>query len=483
MKLKISNIVIGLAIYLPFETMILKFLPLPDSILNFFHFGIEVVIYLLFFTLLLRNMSMGKFFHKTIADVPYLAFLFFALFTMIINKAPVGESLVDLRGLLKYSLLYFVVANIDFNARSARALLNSLVVVAFFQCIIVTYQHFFGIAEFWYPRANDIEIAGKTTTAKLLVEGYKGGREQGAGIGTFGDTVPLANYAVITIALLTPMLLGFIKVNAYRMVFLILTWFMVLGALFFSYSRGSILMGLASIPLAYLLSRNLHKFFPILLAVALFLTGFVGYKAIAPKAPQTYYNPKLVYTDPVSNLLNAFSASYAENSLENSRGYVMSEILPNFVGALPLIGYGPGQETSLTIMTNKVIGEGNFHADNVMVIADVYWVSMLSCYGIIGTVLFLILLGFLFYGSYIVFKRSPYPEFKIIGLAFMIIILIAIPYTFIIRTFLFRPFAFYFWLIAGIIGSEYRRIITQQKIEIEANRMEEFELKRQLESK
>ncbi|HQV01762.1 MAG TPA: hypothetical protein PLO59_11405, partial [Bacteroidia bacterium] len=277
MKLKISNVVIGLAVYLPFESMILKLLPLPDSIVSFFHFGIEVVIYVLFLTLLLRNMSMGKFFHKTIADVPYLTFLCFAIFTMIVNHAPVSESLVDLRGLLKYSLLYFVVANIDFSPKSARTLLNAFVVVAFFQCLIVTFQHFFGIAEFWYPRANELEIAGKTTNAKLLVEGFKGGREQGAGIGTFGDTVPLANYAVITLTLLTPMLLGFIRVNAYRMVFLIVTWFLVLAALFFSYSRGSILMGLASIPLTFLLSRNLHKFFPMFLAVALFLTAFIGY--------------------------------------------------------------------------------------------------------------------------------------------------------------------------------------------------------------
>ena len=167
--------------------------------------------------------------------------------------------------------------------------------------------------------------------------------------------------------------------------------------------------------------------------------------------------------------MNGFSSSYAENSLENSRGYVISEILPSFIEILPLIGYGPGMETSLTIMTNKVIGEGNFHAENVMVIADVYWVAMLACYGIIGTVLFFGILGVLFYASFIVFKKTEYGEFKIIGLAFMIIILLAIPYSLIIRTFLFRPFAFYFWLLAGLVGSEYRRLDNLKRNKLELN--------------
>lgn len=458
MKLKISSAVIGLAIYLPFETMILKFLPLPDSLVNFFHFGIEVTIYLLFIVLLLNNMSKGKVLSKTVADIPFLLFLTFGFFTMIINHAQVSESLVDMRSLLKYSLLYFVIANIDFDYNSARKLLNAFVVVAFIQSIIVVFQHFFGTSDFWYPRASDLEIAGKSTNVKMLVEGFKGGREQGSGIGTFGDTVPLANFVVIAIALITPMLLGFVRLSAYKMSFLMLTWILILFALFCSYSRGSILVGFLSIPLVYLLSRNLHKLFPLFLGGALVLTVFMAYSSIAPKTAQTYYNPKVVYTDPISNFLNGFSSSYAENSLENSRGYVVSEILPRFIKALPLTGYGPGMETSLTIMTNKVLGEGNFHAENVMVIADVYWVALLACYGIIGTMLFLLILGTLFYASYIVYKETEHAEFKIFAIALMVVILISIPYSFIIRSFLFRPFAFYFWMLAGIIGSEFRRI-------------------------
>jgi hypothetical protein len=471
MRLKISSIVIGLAIYLPFETVILKFLPLPDSIVSFFHFGIEVTIYVLFFILLMNNMSKGKVINKTIADRPILLFIAFAFFTMFVNKAPIMESLVDLRALIKYAFLYFIIANIDFNQDSAKRLLNAFVIVAFLQSIIVVFQHFFGISDIWYPRASDLEIAGKSTNAKLLVEGFKGGREQGAGIGTFGDTVPLANFIVISIGLITPMLLGYVKLNAYKMSFLITTWLLVLFAMFCSYSRGSILVGFLSIPLAFLLSRKLHKLFPLLLGVSLILTMFIAYTSIAPKPAQTYYNPKLVYTDPLTNFLNGFSSSYAENSLENSRGYVISEILPGFINVLPLIGYGPAMETSLTIMTNKVIGEGNFHAENVMVIADVYWVAMLACYGVLGTLLFFLLLGVLFYASYIVFKNTNYPEFKIIGLAFMIIILISIPYTFIIRTFLFRPFAFYFWMLAGLIGSEYRRLMIIKRSKAEDMRI------------
>ncbi|MEO8147091.1 MAG: O-antigen ligase family protein [Bacteroidia bacterium] len=464
MKFKISAVVVALAIYLPFETLILKYMPVPDAVYSFMRLGIEMIIYLLFFMMIFNNMSRGKLLSKTLLDIPFLVFLGFAIFTMLANKAPIGDSLVDLRGLFKYALLYFIIANIDFENSLLRKFLTAFVIVAFIQGIITASQHFIGISQFWYPRSSDVEIVGKSAgNFKLLQTGFGSGREQGSGIGTFGDTVPLGNFMVISIALIASLLVGYIRLNAYRTIFLLITLGLVLFALFCTYSRGSVLVGFLGIPLVFLFSRKLHKLYPFVLIASLFLCVFVTYTAIAPKPAQTYYNPKLVYTDPVSNFLEAFSSSYAENTLDKSRGYVITTLVPGYIKTIPLIGYGPSMENSLTITCNKVLGVGNFHAENVMVIADVYWFALLSCYGIIGLAIFCVMLGCLFYGAFIVFRKSEYPEYKIIGLIMITILIVNVPYMFIIRTLLFRPFAFYFWLFAGLVGGEYRRIKAKEK--------------------
>ncbi len=464
MKFRISSIVFALALYLPFETIILKYLPVPDTVYSWLRLGIESVIYVLFTLLLLNNFSKGKFLNKTLLDIPFIAFVVYALFTMIVNHAPVGDSLVDLRGLLKYSLLYFILANIDVHTSSLRKFYSAFLIVALIQGLIAAQQHFMGISQFWYPRASAVEIAGKATANfKLLNTSWSGGREQGAAIGTFGDTVPLGNFMVVSITIIAALFIGYIKIKPYRMLLLIITMLSVLFALFCTYSRGSVLVGFLGIPLVFLFSRQLYKLYPVALAGTFILAAFIAYTAIAPKPKQTYYNPKQVYTDPVSNFMNAFTSSYAEKTLDNSRGYVIATILPGLINTIPLIGYGPAMENSLTLVCNTVLGEGNFHADNVMVIADVYWLALLACYGFIGLGLILIIMGYLFYGGYIVFTKTPHAEYKIVGLILIVIILVNVPYMFIIRSLIFRPFAFYFWFFAGLMASEYRRIIAEQK--------------------
>jgi hypothetical protein len=46
--------------------------------------------------------------------------------------------------------------------------------------------------------------------------------------------------------------------------------------------------------------------------------------------------------------------------------------------------------------------------------------------------------------------------------------IIAIPYSLILRTFVFRSFGFYFWLLAGLVFSEWRRLKEEEKQKLTA---------------
>jgi hypothetical protein len=54
-------------------------------------------------------------------------------------------------------------------------------------------------------------------------------------------------------------------------------------------------------------------------------------------------------------------------------------------------------------------------------------------------------------------------------LSMAVYVILAVPYTFIVRTFAFRPFAFYFWMLAGIVAAEYRRMKLNPKEETASN--------------
>jgi hypothetical protein len=170
-----------------------------------------------------------------------------------------------------------------------------------------------------------------------------------------------------------------------------------------------------------------------------------------------YYNPKGKYTSPIENVTNVFSQSYVEHNLEHSRGWIITEVGLPVLQSLKFFGYGPSGDESLGRMVKENVA-GTMPFQNLGIINDVYWVALLSYYGFVGIIFFVLILIKIFKASMIVYQNSPSTIYSMVGLSMAVMVLLAIPYTFILRTFAFRPFAFYFWLFAGIVAAEYRRI-------------------------
>lgn len=463
MKLRLSWVIYFLIIFVPFEVMILKYLPVNDRVYGILLFFVEVVIYLLAGIVLFKFLSTKKLPSGTPIDKPILIFISYSLLITIINQAPMLQSFIGLRVLLRYVPLFYVLSFIQMGDHFPRTVFRMIIAIITIQGAIATYQHYFGINQIWFPRATELEIGGKQFSFKLLNTSFSGGREMGAGIGTFGDSVFLALFMVLTFTILVSALQKVNQIDKKTRWVVFAITALAIVTLFFTYSRGSVLVALASVPIIIFFSGGKKKLAiyltaGIIIASPLIMYGVLGKVDQGPG----YINPKIKYTDPISNIFAVFTSSYVENTMQFSRGAILTEIGGELVSAFKLLGYSPAQDFALEKAATKLFGS-NMPINNLPIINDVYWVAFIIYYGIIGLLIFWFILFRLMKGSIYVFKNTPDPYIRIFALAFIAIVILSIPYSFILRTFVFRAFGFYFWLIAGLAFAEWRRLRQLQK--------------------
>ncbi len=464
MNLKFTWFILFLAIFVPFEVIILKYLPVSDLVYSYLRFAVEIFIYLLGGLLLLRLLYLKNIPKGTSIDKPLLIFIGYAFLITIINQAPFFQAFMGLRVLLRYVPLFYVVAFINVDSATARRILQAIIGIAAIQCCIAIYQHYFGISSFWYPRASDLEIGGKQVSFRMLSSGFGGGREMGAGIGTFGDSVFLALFLVIVFIVSVATLQKTIQIPRTHKWIISGTLVLITLALFFTYSRGSVLLAFAAIPVILLLAGGRKKMI-VYLSIGLLLVSPIILLGVFDNTPSSepYINPKIKYTDPLSNITAVFSSSYMDNTMQYSRGAVLIEVGGHLISSFKLIGYSPAQEFALEKAATNLFGS-NMPINNLPIINDVYWVAFIVYYGIIGIIIYFFILFRIFRASVFVAKFSTDPYFRVFAIAMAALVIIAIPYSLILRTFVFRAFGFYFWLLAGLVFSEWRRLRKEQSI-------------------
>ena len=75
MKLKFSWLIYFLVLFVPFEILFLKFLPVSDEVYGYLRFLAEVIIYVLAGVILYRVLQSGKLPKGTSIDKPLLVFV------------------------------------------------------------------------------------------------------------------------------------------------------------------------------------------------------------------------------------------------------------------------------------------------------------------------------------------------------------------------------------------------------------------------
>lgn len=436
--------------------MLLKFLPVSDNTYISLRYAFEVFIYLLFTLMVINKTANRKKLSGSPIDRSVLIFIGLTITTVIINNAPVFESFIGFKSAFRFLLLFYVLANFEFDRVLIRRMFSALILVAVLQSLIAFQQHFFGISQFWYPRAINLTLGSKTMNFKILKSGYHGGLEQGSVIGTFGDNVALATFLVIILIVLLAFLFS---ANNTRYMKLIM-WggvLIIIMALSYTYSRGSAIIGIICIPLMMLLARKTKLFFRFAAASVLIL-GFVLLKpAITGNTNIRFVNPKFTYVDPFSNITALFSEQYKSNTFRHARGWILENVGGGLLRSIRFFGYSPASEFAL----QKVLREEmNVYTpfENFLIINDVFWVAFIAYYGLAGLIIFSIMLIMLYRSAIYVKKYSDNQIYKTIALATMTLIIVSVPYSFIIATFTFRSFGIYFWLLAGLTVSEYLRL-------------------------
>jgi len=448
MKINPYILIIALIIFLPSEDFLLKWLPVSETIYSLSRFFSEIFIYSLFLIIILNKIRKGTFLKKTPIDFPLILFLIIGIFSIFYNHAPILGGLLGIRTLLRYIVVYYILVNININKKFLIKTIYIIIFMSGFESIVSIYQHFFGISNFWLPRETNLEIAGYKKEFTVLTSGI----EQGAVIGTLGHSVNLALFLLIQYIFLLVIIFTNFSNLKLKFVFYILFIINFL-ALLFTYSRGAIIASFIAFFLVLVINKRKILLFTFLSLIT-YLTFL--FSIINIHVGTSYTKVKKEYVNPIDNIRMIFSSEYLE-ATEGSRQWVLQEIGGFLLKNTVLIGLSPDEFTA----REKIAKLSKGTLERILyykAFEDVYWVAILAYFGIVGLLLYLLILYKLYTSAKFVIKYTKNYIYIIFSQTLIVLLIVTIPLTFIVRTFEFRAFGFYFWLIAGIVMNEYIRL-------------------------
>lgn len=434
-----------LVAFMPFENFILKFLPVPDQIYFASQFVSEFLIYLAFAILILQKMLRGASFNRTPIDAPLLAFVIVAFLSIVINHSPVMGSLMNLRSLLRYTILFYFVVNLDLKPRHVEWLLRIILFIGLIQLSIGALQLITNGAlhEILMPKQVDTQMFGQTRGFVLVWRG----RELGSIFGTLGDTLYFGLFMLILLAVY----LGHLKRFNLGSVFFFSLIFM---AIMYSYTRAVVFGMLLMLIIFYSLRYGMKKTFILsFLMMPAIIAGTV--LAFNSFSKNEYIHPVKQQQSIVKNITGVFSRSYVEKAQKQRLGALIG-ITPTALANKPLLGYGPDEETTIARLNTsqpsfllKTLAKKGFE--------DVYWVAILAYYGLAGVCIFICFFCRLFSSAWKIYRITKDELIRKIAVAVICIVGITPFLLLFYRIMEFRIYSFYFWLITALMFGLYAR--------------------------
>ncbi len=438
-------IVYFLLVFMPFENLILKFIPGPDMFYTVASFVSEILIYLTLGLVLVRRMWSGEPLRKTPIDIFFILFLIVALLSILVNESPLFGSLVNIRVLIRYIFLFYLVSNLDFSPAQVSGMVRLIIVLGIIEVLIGALQFVVGepLNQFLLPRQSEFNIAGIGRGFVLVNQG----REIGAIFGTLGDTLFFALFMLIVLAAYLSTIERLLAVH-------FIFWGVIFLAVNFAYARAVafaiLVMLLWFYNVRYGLSKLLVRLFPLItLSLLLLLSNVIGQKT-------NYIHPDKEEVSIVENLMGVFTKEYIRLA-QNSRLGAVLDIPPTVLANRPILGYGPDETATIerlnasspSYLHKTLKSSGGFE--------DVYWAAMLAYYGIIGVILWILMFHALYRFARRVYENSSEKVARGIAITMICLVIVSIALLFFYRILEFRIFSFYFWLLAGLLVSLYFR--------------------------
>lgn len=446
-------VIVALTIYMPMEDFLLKWLPVSDLLYSIARQGSEALIYGLFATVLLGRMSEGRFLRKTPVEAPLLAFLAVAFLSLVVNDGNLLTGAVTVRTLLRYVALFYVVVNLPMSDRQIRVLLFLIVSMGLAQILLGAFQFLRGgPSSFWLPRPTALEVAGVQRNFSILGTGV----ELGAVIGTFGHSVSMALYLLVCAAVVISLIFNGKGVGRRLAgplpMFAILG--VVIGGVLLTYSRSTFLCVLGGCAVvAYWRRHRRGLIRPLMVVtVAALLLGVI----LSVSEEVGAVRVKETRVSPLENIRMATNPEVLQGGFANTRVWMIREVGGTVLSSVSAVGYSPDPETARV----EIVKESEGVLKRLLTfepIEDVFWVAMLSYYGILGIAAFAWLLARLYGAARELMDWNRDFWTRTVATSTAALIVMLVPLTFMVRTFEFRSLAFYFWLLAGLTVHRYVR--------------------------
>ncbi|MGL6344014.1 MAG: hypothetical protein ACRC80_33320, partial [Waterburya sp.] len=135
-------IIFAIAVYLPFEEFILRWTTAPAIILLFLRFLHELVLYFLWVRVFYKRLIRGDRLIKSSIELAFICFVFWAIILLIIHQASIFSGLDNLRTLIRYFAVYYIIVDLNLSKNQINLLLKTILILGLIQGYLVTIQYF-----------------------------------------------------------------------------------------------------------------------------------------------------------------------------------------------------------------------------------------------------------------------------------------------------------------------------------------------------
>ncbi len=435
----------ALAVYLPFEPFLLKFV--PDEAYVFVRYVPEVLIYVLLALVVFRVVFGHREYKTSALDLPFALFLVVLFASTLINAVPISIAALGVRQILRFVFLFFIVRQLAPDKAYVKRLTIWLFGVALFQAALGIIQRLTGGVLDGFLLPSDVRTFGDITLTSGTSEFWDPGSRVFATLGRYDR---LGNLLAFFLGLAV----AFLYDPAYRTSRKELWWLLGLGvpALVFTFSRASWFAFLgAFLFVAVVLYRDRRVVAAAVVSAAL-LFGYVGLSGL---------NVRFITEAPGQTFVERF---YETFSYARWRGeyYGLGRVFwavqtPTVViPASPFFGHGPGQYgggAAAALGNTKTYDKlglpfGVYGTDGYI---DNNWFSIWGETGTIGFLAFLWMYVLLIRAGIRLFQEGKDPFSRALGGGYAAAMLGASLIGFLSTAFEIRTFGFYLWMYGACV--------------------------------
>jgi O-Antigen ligase len=445
-------IVYFITVYSPFEDLFIKFIPVP-SIGALIRFVPEITLYILFSKIVLSRVFSGQGIRKTPIDPLIIVFFIGTIISVFVNRPSIVESLSTLRSIWRYLSIYYIVVNLDISVEQLSRILTGIKIAGTIQGFISFIQYFLPASinqTLFAPRS--VEIGGYEKVSKA----ESGALKVGASFGTFDTAAVLSAFLLVAIAIVFP--LAYAKSS--HIIPLFRDWPSILLlelGVFATKKRGALVLAVV-IPIftLYFFKRKkqarwlvyLYSIIAVIIVVLSIVlsvdTSFAGREAREEEIGILSY------------FLQIFSSEYWSDSSSSSRGWFVKTAVISVLKSGSWFGFGPDLDAARHSIAALLTNSGEqVRIMQYDAVEDMYWAAILVYFGVVGLIVYLLILLRLYQVSNVLVRVASVKEYKYLGAIFCNLIIVSFLYSCVERIFKLRSFSLYFWLLAGLVVNSY----------------------------